>query len=217
MKDFFTTNIWLKLASLLIAVALWFFVMLSGRAEVTMDVPVQFVNIPDKLEIVDYPEAINVRIEGQERLLKHLKPNEVSVVLDISEAKPGRSFYTISRDNFSLPKSFLVTSINPETISLNIEIQLTKIVSVKPHVIGAPERGYKIIDITVEPQTVTLEGPKSAISKIKIVKTEPIDINGIKSDLIYRANLNLSSPHIKKNIDKVDVKLSIEKREKENP
>jgi len=217
MKIFFTTNIWLKLSSLVIAVALWFFVMLSGRSEVTMDVPVMFTNVPEKSEVIDYPKVISVIIEGQERLLRYLKQNEISAVLDISEAKAGRSFYTITKENIRLPKSFLVTSINPETISLTIERQLKKVISIKPHVVGSPEKGFKIVAIEVEPESVTLEGPKSAISKIKIINTEPIDINGINSNLIYKANLKLSDSHIKKHIDKVDVKLSVEKINKETP
>jgi YbbR domain-containing protein len=217
MKKFFTTNIWLKLSSLVIAVALWFFVMLSGRSEVTMDVPVMFTNVPEKSEVIDYPKVISVIIEGQERLLRYLKQNEISAVLDISEAKAGRSFYTVTKENIKLPKSFLVTSINPETISLTIERQLKKVISVKPHVVGSPEKGFKIVAIEVEPESVTLEGPKSAISKIKIINTEPIDINGINSNLIYKANLKLSDSHIKKHIDKVDVKLSVEKINKETP
>jgi len=215
MRKFLTTNIWLKLASLIMAVALWFFVILSGRSEVTMDVPVNFINVPDKYEIVDYPKTISITIEGQERLLKYLKPDEINAVLDISEAKQGRSFYTISEENIKLPKSFLVTGINPETFSLTIEMQLKKVVSIKPHITGAPEKGFKIVAIKVEPETVTLEGPASAISKIDTVKTEPIDINGINSNLVYKANLDLSDSLIKKNINKVDIKLSLEKISKE--
>lgn len=217
MKDFITENIWLKLASILIAVALWFLVILSGRAEVTMDVPVNLVNVPPKYEILEYPKVISVTIEGQERLLKYLKQNEVSAVLDISEARAGRSFYTLSKDDIKLPKSFLVTGIDPETVSLKIETQLKKVFNIKPHVVGSPEKGYKIIDIKVDPDTVTLEGPKSEIAKIRNIRTEPVDINGINSDLIYKANLKLSSSYIKKNIDKVDVNISVEKINKETP
>lgn len=215
MKNFLTTNIWLKLASLIMAIALWFFVILSGRSEVTMDVPVNFIHIPDKFEIVDYPKAVSVTIEGQERLLKYLKPDEINAVLDISDAKSGRSFYTISKKNIKLPKSFLVTAINPESFSLTIERQLKKAVSVKPHIVGAPEKGYKITAIKVEPGTVILEGPESAVLKIDVVRTEPIDINGINSNLVYKANLNLTDTLIKKNIIKVDITLSVVKTVKE--
>jgi len=215
MKKFLTTNIWLKLASLIMAIALWFFVILSGRSEVTMDVPVNFINIPDKFEIVDYPKTVSVTIEGQERLLKYLKPDEINAVLDISDARAGRSFYTISKKNIKLPKSFLVSAINPESFSLTIERQLKKAVPVKPHIVGVPEKGYKITAIRVEPVTVILEGPESTVLKIDVVRTEPIDINGINSNLVYKANLNLTDTLIKKNTNKVDIRLSVEKTSKE--
>lgn len=216
MKKFFTTNIWLKLISLMMAVALWFFVIMSGRSEVTMNVPVKFINVPDKSEVVDYPKSISVTIEGQEQLLKYLKPDDVKAVIDISDAKSGRSFYTVSKKNINLPKPFLVTGIDPETFSLTIERQLTKVVPVKPHIVGAPEKGYKISAIKVAPGAVTLEGPESAISKIEVARTEPIDITGINSNLVYKANLDLSDTLIKKNINKVDITLSVEKIIKES-
>ncbi|UCD35511.1 MAG: YbbR-like domain-containing protein [Nitrospiraceae bacterium] len=217
MKEFFTTNVPLKLASLIVAVALWFFVMLSGRSEITMDIPVVFTEIPERFEVVEAPKTISVTIEGQERLLKYLQPSDVSAVVSVSEAKTGRSFFTISQKNISLPKSFLVTSIDPETISLTMERQLKKIVSVRPHIVGIPEKGFRIANIIVDPESITLEGPASTVTKIDSIKTEPIDINGINSNLVYKANLNLSAPLVKKNLTKVDVKLSVEKILKENP
>ena len=74
-------------------------------------------------------------------------------------------------------------------------------VTVKPHITGTPEKGFKITEIKVDPKSVILEGPQSVIAKIESIKTEPIDINGISSDLVYKANLNLTDPTIKKNIN----------------
>jgi YbbR domain-containing protein len=217
MKNLIAKNIWLKIVSLIIAVTLWFFVILSGRSEIDMDVPVTVTNVPERFEVTDYPKTINVGIEGQERLLKYLKPNEIIAVLDISDAKVGRTFYTLSKDNIKLPTSFLVTSINPETVSVKIESQLKKIVNINPHIVGKPEKGFVIVSIKADPESVTLEGPRSMITTIDTIKTEPIDINGINSSLIYKANLNLSSPNIKKSVNKVDVNISVEKISKEKP
>jgi YbbR domain-containing protein len=211
IKSWFTTNVELKLSSLAVAVILWFFVMLSGRSEISVDVPVIFMNIPEKLEVLDSPETIRVNIEGQDRILRNLRQNEVRAVIDLNESKAGRAFFTLSKNNIELPKMLVVTSIDPETISLKIEAQLNKTVSVKPSVTGLPEKGFVIADVKVVPETVILEGPKSAIAKIYSVKTEPLDITGINSDLRYRANLNLTNANIRKNINKVDVLISVEK------
>jgi len=211
IKNFFTNNIGLKISSLVVAVLLWFFVILSGRAEISMDIPVTFINIPPKLEVFDSPDTIRVDIKGQERLLKNLNKNDVHAVINLQDAKAGRAFFPLSKSNIRLPKTLVVTGVDPETISLKIETQLNKTVSVKPSVTGLPEKGFVIADVKVVPDEVLLEGPKSVISRISTIKTEPLDINGINSDLKYRANLNVSDSNIRKNVDKVDVFISVEK------
>ncbi len=211
IKDFFTTNIWLKLTSLILAIILWFFVILSGRANMTIDIPVNFVNLPSKLEVVDFPETISVSIEGQERILKDLKKSNVNAVIDLSNVKTGKSFFTISRDNIELPTMLTITNIDPETVSLKIEDQMSKQVAVKPLIVGTPEKGFAIVEVTSSPDTFIIEGPKSLVRKLRRVRTEPIDINGINSDLVFKANLNLTNSKIRKSINKVEVIISIKK------
>lgn len=211
MKNFFITNIWLKLASLVLATTLWFFVMMSGRSEIALDVPIVFTNIPPALELMDSPKTVSISVEGQERLMKNFRKNDIRVAVDLSSVKTGKSFYTLSKNDINLPKTLSVTSIDPETIILKIDEQMKTTVKVKPTVVGLPEKGYAITEVKVVPETISLEGPKSVIEKIHSVKTEPINIIGINTDLTYRANLNLSEGNVRKSINKVEVSISVEK------
>jgi len=211
MKGFFIHNWELKIASLIIAISLWFFVMLSGRSNVTIDVPLSFINLPQELEIVDPPVSVKVHIEGPASILKSLRGDELRSVVDLRNTKAGRAVFSLSQKNIDLPETLIVTELEPETISIKIEERMKKTVRIKPAITGLPEKGFVISDIMVEPETVTLEGPRSVISKIKKVRTEPLDINGINSDLKYRANLNISSNHIKKDINKVVVNIAVKK------
>lgn len=208
-KNITTTNIWLKIASLLLAITLWFFVILSGRSGLVMDVPLMYVNIPPELEVVDFPKTVSVTIEGQERILKNLKQNEIDAVIDLSEAKAGRSFFTLTRENIKLPKPLEVTSIDPQTISLTIEQQMKKTVSVQPSIVGRPERGFVILEIKVIPETIIIEGPISLVSKMYNVKTEAIDISGLNSNLKYKAKLNLPNSNLRSDVQKVDVDILV--------
>lgn len=215
IKTIFTTNLWLKVASLVLAVAMWFFVMLSGRSVITIDVPLIFTNLSSGFVAVDYPKAVNISLEGQKGVIQSLRQNEIQAVIDLHDVKPGKSFFTLSKDDIKIPKTLIVREIDPETVSLTIEEQLRKTVKVKPAVIGLPEKGFEIVEISVEPSTLELEGPKSMVRKIYTIKTEPIDINGINDDLIYKANLNISDTRIKKDISKVEVSITVKKPDKE--
>lgn len=211
MHSFFSENIWLKLSSFVFAIILWFFVILSGRTEISMEAPVSFVDLPAGLEIMDSPKTVNVVIEGQERLLRSLRQNEISAKINLSNTRSGKVFVTITKDDIIIPKMLTINSIDPETISLKIESQLVKSVPVKPAVVGLPQKGFAIVEISVLPATVELEGPKSAVAKINSIKTEPIDINGINADLTYKANLNLTDTNIKKGVSKVEVNITVKK------
>ena len=211
MNNFFSQNIWLKLSSLVFAIVLWFFVILSGRTETTMEATVSFVNLPPGLEIMDSPKTVDVVIEGQERLLRSVRQNEISATVDLSNTRAGKVFVTLTKDDISIPKMLTVNSINPETISLKIESQLVKSVPVKPAVVGLPQKGFAIVEISVVPAIIALEGPKSAVAKVSSIKTEPIDINGINADLTYKANLNLTDTNIKKDVSKVEVNITVKK------
>ena len=170
-----------------------------------------FVNLPPGLEIMDSPKTVDVVIEGQERLLRSVRQNEISATVDLSNTRAGKVFVTLTKDDITIPKMLTVNNIDPETISLKIESQLVKSVPVKPAVVGLPQKGFAIVEISVMPERVALEGPKSAVAKVSSIKTEPIDINGINADLTYKANLNLTDTNIKKDVSKVEVTITVKK------
>lgn len=208
-KAFLTKNIWLKLASFVLAITLWFFVILSGRSGIVIDIPILYDKLPEGLEVADFPKTVSIHIEGQERLLKNFKQNEISAIVDLQDAKAGRNFYSLTHKNIKLPKTIELASIDPQTISVTVEKQFKKIVSIQPSIEGLPERGYVILEIKVVPDTLMLEGPRSVVSKIYNVKTEPIDINGLNRDLQYKAKLNLPNSGLRGNIQKVDVNILV--------
>jgi YbbR domain-containing protein len=121
IKEFFSTNIWLKLMSLAVAIALWFFVIISSQTQTVVEVPIKFINMPEGLEVIVAPDTVSVGIEGYKRVVERLKKEDISVVLDMSEAKRGRNIFPLSENNVNLPHSLEVKSIFPQTISLMLQ------------------------------------------------------------------------------------------------
>jgi YbbR domain-containing protein len=193
-----------------LAIALWFFVISSGRSGIILDVPVKFVNMPMGFEVVGAPKTISVGIEGQERLLKNLRQENISAVIDLSTSKTGKNLFHLSERNIKLPKTLVITSISPRTISLILEERLQKEVPVEPVIIGSPAEGFIIKEIKVLPEKVTIEGPRSVITRIHRVKTETIDITGINKTLYYNAYLDLTESNIKINTHEVKVNIKVQ-------
>lgn len=121
IKEFFSTNIWLKLMSLAFAIALWFFVISGSQTQVVIEVPIKLVNMPKGLEVVVKPDTVSVGIEGYKRFVESLDMDDISVVLNMGEAKSGRNIFPLSEDNIKLPGTLAVKSIFPQTISLMLQ------------------------------------------------------------------------------------------------
>jgi hypothetical protein len=86
----FTTNLKMKLLSLLLAALLWLFVTLEAVAELDIPLAVNAVNIPPGLELkVVAGSAPSLRIAGSRILLLRQKWQGAAVQLDLSAAKEG--------------------------------------------------------------------------------------------------------------------------------
>lgn len=213
IKDFLTKNLELKIASLVIAIALWVFVILSGRSNMTLDIPLQITNLPEGLVVVESPKTVRVNIEGSKNLLKTLDTGDISAIIDLSDAGPGRVFFNLSRSNISIPKTLVVRNIEPETVSVMVEKEMKKRVKVRPSITGLPAKGYIIDEVRVDPDSIIIEGPRSLVLEINSVRTEPLDISGINTDIQYRAGIDIDDPRIGRNINKVTVHISVKKIE----
>lgn len=210
-KNFITANLWLKLTSIFLAVVLWFFVMSSGRSVIIREIPVQYINMPQSLEMVDMARNVSVVIEGQKRLLSGLNQGDINVVVDLENMKAGENIYSLSRKNIKMPKRLLITSISPQTLNLTLEERLKKEVPVKPVIAGSPEEGFAVESIKIIPERVLIEGPQSLIRRIYVLKTEPIDISGIYENLQHSALLDVT-PNIKTNIREIKVDIAVRKK-----
>ncbi|MBI5026700.1 MAG: hypothetical protein HZC12_08275 [Nitrospirae bacterium] len=204
---FIKKNPSLKLASLLLAIALWFFVVAKGRSTITIDIPIEYKNIPQSMEMVEGPKKVSITIEGQERLVRNLRQNDITVFVELSDAKKGETSFYLSKDNVKLPRYLTITKISPRTIKLWLDETIKKVVAVRPVIIGSPEQGLRVRTVEVMPKEVEIEGPKAVLVRLHVLKTEPIDITGITEDLKYDARLEVSNRNIR--VNTLEVKVNI--------
>jgi len=198
MKKLLFKNFGLKLASVILAVILWIIASSRGQSEMFIDVPLEFMNMPSRLEMIDCSDkTISVNIKGPEKLIKNIKPSDIRASVNLSKAKKGESTYYLSKDNIRLPRSISLLNISPSSITITTEETVTKTVRVIPVVTGVPEHGYSLQATSVEPKDIEIEGLQSEVGKIKNIKTEPLDITGAKVTFSQELKLDLRGKNIR--------------------
>ena len=213
IKRLFWENLAYKSAAVVLAVILWIFVTSKGQTEMALSVPIEYANIPSGIEISKHTvTAAQIVVRTHESLSKNIRQENVRVSVDVSRAKKGEEIFSLKKDDVKVPYGATVTKIEPSTVKVVFEETVSKKVPVKPEVTGSPEQGYAVKRIEVSPEEVDIEGAKSEVRKVGVMRTEPIDISGLAEDLKQEAKLEGKNGNIRTKIDKVNVRIRIVRR-----
>ncbi len=214
MRKLLFENLGLKISAVLLSLILWFFVTSRGQSEMSVEIPVEFKNVPSELGIVSANvKTVNVTVKGQERLMKNIKTSDIRVFVDLDRAKKGEGTYYINKDDIKLPYAVSLMNITPSSLKIRLDETVTKNVTVKPSVTGVPEKGFYVSSVTVEPRNVIIYGLKSEIRKVNELRTEALDITGMKETATQEVKINTAA-NVKMDIDMVKIKVVITDRKK---
>jgi len=215
MKKLVFQDFGLKISAVLLATFLWFFVTSRGQVEISLEIPLEYKNIPAGMGIVgNTTKMIDMSIRGQERLIKNLKPADIRVFIDMSKAKKGEFIYYINKDDVKLPYAVTVTNIIPSSIKVKVEENVTKTVDVRPSITGAPEKGFYVKSVEVEPRSVIIHGFKPDVRRIGELKTEAIDVTGLTASTTQDVDIDTGGANIKLDVSTVKVKIEIDGRKR---
>lgn len=215
MKRIFESPGSLKIASVVIALALWIFVNSRGVSEITISAPLEIKNLAEDHEIVSQKtNEVNLGLKGHERLIKSIRIKDIRVYLDMSKMKDGWGVYYINKENIKVPPSIEVTKIDPSMVKIKVEKTISKSVPVKASIKGKPMNGYSVVSVVVDPPMVMVEGAKSVVDRIKRLKSESIDISGKKETFEKGVNVLTNGKIIRVSDNEVKVTVTIKRGNK---
>lgn len=216
-------NFSLKLLAFLFAFMLWLIV-------VNIDEPVMtktFTNIPVTVErsevlteqnktyqIVDDTQNVSVVVSAKRRTLSKIKASDIVVTADIKE------MYL----NTQIPLEVTVNgyegsceaTASPRNLQIQIEDNVSKTTYITPVASGQVRSGYVLGKLTADPETVTINGPKSLVEKISKVEAE-VNVSGLSENtvldsalVLYDENNNvIDQSRLANNLGNVGVSVSV--------
>ena len=106
-------------ASLALAVAFWFFVVVQEKVEVGYLVPLVYEGFPSRLVIDGAPlESVYVRLRGPRQSVENIDPQQVRVRVDLAAARAGNNVLPLAAPMVVVPPSVLVVGISPPAVNL---------------------------------------------------------------------------------------------------
>jgi diadenylate cyclase len=110
-----------KALFLLLVCLLWVSVVGIRRGEVGFNIPIEYYSLPQHLVITgEPPREVNVLLKGSQRLLSSIKPDQIRVRIDLSNARKGLNQISLSEANINTGPGISVSNFYPRSIRLRL-------------------------------------------------------------------------------------------------
>jgi YbbR domain-containing protein len=191
-------NLGLKFLSICIAALLWLVVAGERVVERVMRAPVEMQNLPEGLELVgNPPDTVEVRLRGPSGALSRMAAGDMSAMIDLATARPGRRLFHITQDNVNVPYGMEVVQVGPATLTMEFEMSAVRVVPVEPDVEGRPPAGYEVTRVASDPQTVEVAGPETALKRLRAAITEPVSVEDQTRPVREVVNIGVPDPSLR--------------------
>jgi len=190
-------NLRYGLMAVVIAMALWGIAHGEKKAERNVDIRVVFNGLPDNLVITEQStREINIRVQGSRAALRHVSPTTMEYPVSVEGAKPGPAIYDVEASYIDSPRGVKVVSRSPARIEVRFETRGRKKVRIRPDIEGEVAAGFRLGEITVEPERVWLTGARSDVLRLNEAVTETVDVTGLAKPIEKEVRLALGGGHV---------------------
>jgi YbbR domain-containing protein len=121
----------------------------------------------------------------------------VDVLVEIPERRPGSHTAHLGAENVIAPEGIDVVSVDPNTLQLRLDREVSAMLPVSPRLTGEPAAGAVVGDVEVEPDRVLVSGPESMLRELRALSTSPINLGGHALDFTEAAAVVPPDPLVK--------------------
>jgi YbbR domain-containing protein len=205
------SNIGLRVLAVVLAIGLWIFVNAGERGSVeSLNVPISYASLPQGMVIVNHPPTqVKIEVTGPRTLLSLLDPERLTLKIDTPSLAAGQSEFKIYPAMFNVGRNTAVTSISPDSLSLDIDRMVTRDVPVHLAVEDRVAPGYTISSVDITPPNVTVVGPSRYVAPLTSVNTAPFDLKGLTSDTNRSVEITPPDPSLGLSTGHVDARVNV--------
>lgn len=178
------SNWGVKLVSVFVAAVIWFGIFGSKSIEVSKEVSVRLEKPEGLVESNDFPKVILVRLSGPKAFLRSLiDRKEEPVVIPFGRKEPGIHTYRFPLELIPLPLGVRVLSIQPQYVTLKLDVLRRRAVPIRVEVEGDPSAGFEVYRVTAIPNAVRLKGPRASLLGMQQAMARPFPIGDARETI----------------------------------
>lgn len=178
----------------------WIFVQFSKQYSEIVGFPITYVNVPkDKIIFSDAPNSLDLRLRDNGINIAFRKIFPKKLVIDISETTEAGNhlIYDLEKQKQAILMQLNIDYDNvnflQDDLKIGFEQRTVKKILIVPDIELSFSVGYSALEgIKLEPDSVTVSGPKNILDTLQKVQTKSLKINNISQDVKGTIKLNTS-------------------------
>lgn len=211
-------EIWIAaLASILLIGVVWFSFSRGLETLITLEIPIEYMNRDPGVEILDTSiDSVSLQLRGSGPLIKALRPEQVKVRLDLSDASLGLNTFSIGPENVSLPPGIFFKKVEPPVVEVTLDVPIEKVLPVQVDWTGKLPEGIRIVEARLDPAAVHVKGGKRMLENVSTIFTDAVPVEDIRKSDSMTVNLALTPAGLTiapDSQDKVKVKYVVQGRQ----
>lgn len=209
------------LVCLFVSAFFWSLMTLSKEYSIMEHFPVQYINAPkDKVVSNNLPEDIGIEIKARGFALMAYKfrKQHSTITLDMKDARAfnrNNVSYLVTNSridkiNAQLNKETHVIKVNPDTIFINFNKKVSKLVPVKSNLKLQFSKLYNLTDcVTIQPRFIAVSAEAAVVNKIDFIETQPLVLENISTSTTVKLALLKKDEYKHVEFSQPNVKASI--------
>lgn len=178
--------------TVIIALCLWFIVNLSRDFNVTLEVPIRLVNLPEDVALSsDLPEYVSVNLTGEGWKLIPIYNNPPQISL--SAESQQINLFEQMRNQVGAFSDLNVLQVDPIMLNIETEQKTSKRVPIVPRVdLQMRSRYGTTQEPGIAPDSVTITGAQSKVEEIEVWETDSLELRDVHRS--QEREIELQSP-----------------------
>jgi YbbR domain-containing protein len=179
-------NEWLEMGlaslfSIIFVAGIWFSITRGLDILDSFEVPIEYMNRQADQRIVDTSvNSLKIRLGGTRSLMRSIRPNQLRVTVNLSDAVIGKNAFTITQDDITLPAGVILKDINPENVEVTLDVLTEKALTIQADWVGKPADNLMITAAKLTPSEIVIIGTKQMLESLSTVYTQKTPIDEIK-------------------------------------
>jgi len=209
------------MAIILFVAGTWFSFSRGLETLTTMEVPIEYMNRDPSMELIGSSlNSVDLNLSGAGTLIKSIRPEQVKVRIDLTNAVIGPNAYTITSENITLPPGIILRDVDPPVVDVTLDVPIVKELPLQVDWTGKLAKDLILEKVELKPERIKVIGGRKILEQITTMYTEKVALDNIKASGSMTVAVALTPASLKvhgDSRDRLNISYTIRKKDMENP